>query len=283
MHLKKHFIFTLILIVITVCQVSAQEPEKIPFSLTRFGHIFIRTNITDDLNAGFIFDTGSGIHVLAEKHKKNMDIESVGYLTVFRHTGERLDFELFQTTSIKLGSLIEKEPYIVFWNLLDESGIDGLYSLKIIENQPVTMDFINNNIIIETEESMKTLLKTGKVIPIELQMKRDKSLDIHAYFKINDKITVEFEIDTGSGNKIIMDKRFLEILGMDSSGSETEEIIQKEVQKIALLDAPEISLENHIVDFKKRIIYDGIIGISIWKNRKLTIDIPNKRIIVNNK
>lgn len=279
---RKHcilFITTVILILFS--QASAQELDRIPFTISSGGHILIQTNITDELNGMFVFDTGAGVHVLAEKHKKNLNIKSTGFFTAFTHEGERLRFELFQTPSIRLGTVVEKEPYIIFWDELDKSGVDGLFSLKIFENLPVTLDLKNNMIIVETEESLKKLMKTGRTILIEFQRYRDKALDIFAYFKINDKINAEFEIDTGSGNRIIMDKSYLNILGFNSTSVDDKKSVRKTVQKISLSAAPEVSIENQMVIFKNKLIYDGVIGIGIWQDRKLTIDIPNKRMIVN--
>ena len=110
---------------------------------------------------------------------------------------------------------------------------------------------------------------------------------------MNNKVTAEFEIDTGSGKGITIDVRYMKILGIDSTSASVRKIESKSVtgavetsyktsiEDISLSGAAGINLSNPSVTFKKNLIYDGIIGVEIWMDKKFTIDLPGKRLIIS--
>ncbi len=265
MKLFKTVVVCLVLVIIQ--KNTAQGVEKFPFEYWQEELISIHMTVNDGFEGEFIFDTGSGIHAFSEGFFRKLDTQPAGYYTGFRSTGQRLDFELFQASSLALGQLEQKNPLVVYWRYLDRLKIDGVISLKFIEHQAVSLDFVTNEVIIEDEESLDGLLQQGVIVPITLKQDRDKALDIFADFVIGDTTIVELEIDTGSGRGMTLNSRHM------------CELIQN--PKISLSGAPDIKLINPRVDFKMGLIYDGVIGIALWDNCKVTFDIPNKRLIIN--
>jgi predicted aspartyl protease len=272
---------------------AAQDNNIIPFKLLNKGHILAQAVVNGTMKGNFLIDTGAGIHVFSKKFFDKLSSKQDGYYTAFRHNGEKLDFNLYKISSIRIGCLIQKEPHISFWEKLDEIGIEGIISAKLFEHQSVTFDFPNQQLIIETPKTLDDRGKKGYIVPIQLNQDRGKSLDIFGQFYLNDTVKVELEIDTGSGNFITLHSRYMKDLAIypssknvetkkqaDITGTE-ETIYSTFLSGISLLDAPNIKLTGAEVTFKDNIIYDGLIGNGIWYGRQVTLDIPNRRIIVN--
>lgn len=286
------FIKTLILIVLFNTNIFPQDKE-IPFEFLPNGFILIKVTVGDNITGSFILDTGSGIHMFSKKFSNKVNPKNAGIFTVFRHNGDRISLGIFTVSKIGMENIVEQEPYIGIWDALDNLGIDGIISLKLFEKQPFTINFINKTIIIENPGSLEKLSEKGVTVPLELQIYRDKAIDIFANFRLNDKVTTEFEIDTGSGREIIIDARYMEIFGIDTVSSSVKKIESKNINgekeviyrtginKISLPGVSDIMLSNPQVIFKKNLIYDGIIGVEIWLDKKLTIDIPGNRLIIN--
>ena len=266
---------------------------EIPFTLMNNGLIIIQAAVEDSITGNFIFDTGAGIHVFSKKFSDKLNKKNAGFFTAFRSSGERLGFDIYTISSIGIGNTVERDPYICAWDVLDRLGIDGIISLKLFEEKPFTLDFINNKIIIENTGSLEKLSTEGITIPLKFQVYRDKAIDIFADFRLNDKVTAEFEIDTGAGKGLLIDARYMEILGIDSTSASVRKIQSRSltgvtersyitgIDKIALSASPGTGLLDPSVTFKKDLIYDGVIGVEFMMNKKITIDIPGKRLIIN--
>ncbi|MFC1726856.1 hypothetical protein ACFL4T_14635 [candidate division KSB1 bacterium] len=269
------------------------QDGKIPFEFLDSGHILIRAVVEDSINGNFVFDTGAGIHAFSKKFSDRINKKNTGFFTAFRSNGERLGLDIYTISSIGIGNTVERNPYICVWEALDNLGIDGIISLKLFEKQPFTLNFINKTIIVESPESLEKLSGKGITVPLELQVYRDKAIDIFAKFRLNDKVTAELEIDTGAGKGILIDARYMKILGIDSTSASVKKIESKSItgvseisyktsiNKIVLSGSPGISLSNPSVTFEKDLIYDGLIGVEFMLDKEVTIDIPGKRMIIN--
>lgn len=271
----------------------AQNNETIPFKLLKKGHILVQAAVDGTVKGNFLIDTGAGIHVFSKKFFEKLSSKHDGYYTAFRHNGDRLDFDLYKISSIQMGSLIQETPYISFWEKLDDVGIDGIISAKLFEYQAITFDFPNRQLIIETTKTLDDREKYGSTVPIRVNQDRGKSLDIFGQFFLNDVVKVELEIDTGSGNFITLHSRYMKNLNIDPSSKNVEKnkridltgkpeiIYLTSLSGISLLNAPNIKLSGPEVIFKDNIIYDGLIGNAIWYGKQVTLDIPNKQMIIN--
>lgn len=279
------------LMLLVSLQLSYSQP--LPLSITDNGFIFVDVTINDTVKSKFLFDTGGGLTVLSGKlyEKIKATTKPGGIFTGFRHDGGRLDAELFSIPSLSMGSITQKNVAAGVYPPLDEYGIEGIISLKTIENHPVIIDLKNKTLTIIDKEALKDL---GAVeIPIKLISQLDIALDMFIPLCINGSVTVDAEFDTGSGyDALLLNPYYMKSLGIDSSASEKREYRSPvngtvTIDRMATLSAVELcgSLtlvkgENIRAVFREKIIYQGLVGSGMFKDRAFVIDIPGKRLLV---
>lgn len=251
--------------------------EQIPITINDYGLIFIKVKVNDEPGT-FLLDTGGGAHVLSNNffNKIKGETDESGFYTGFRHNGERIDTKVYTANSISVGSLNQIEPKIGMYPPLDKYGIDGILSLMIFKNTPFTIDFMNLQVILETDESLFELEKLSEIHPILFDSERDLVLDMFIKICLNDSVSLLAEFDTGAGfetfllNKFYADKFNLPLDSLNNTNC-----------KISLCGSETISNNKKSATVKDDLIYEGLIGSGLFKNSKLTIDIPNKRILVS--
>ncbi len=251
--------------------------QTLPLSINDYGLIFLEAEVNGKAGK-FILDTGGGAHVVSQSFftKINSEVIEDGIYTGFRHNGERIDLKVYKAEKISVGDLTQPEPFLGVYPPLDEYGIDGLISLKLFEETPFTIDFINNNLILETDESLAALIPEAQSLPILFDRERDKVLDMFIDVCINDTVTIQAEFDTGAGfTAFFLNEYYSEKLGL-----QLDSLNRSSLEKISLCGNDKVLKENKSVTVKPDLIYEGLIGSEIFRDKKLTIDIPNSRILV---
>lgn len=266
------------LLILLVVFVSVHFPQqKIPLTISEYGLIFLEASV-NDVKGKFILDTGAGAHVLSKKFfdKIKNKTKEDGIYTGFRHNGERLDLIVYQAESISVGSLTQSQPFVGVYPPLNEYGIDGLVSLKLFEETAFTIDFINNELILETDKSLSELTKNSEEFPILFDRERDKVLDLFVTITLNDSVSLQAEFDTGAGfNAFYLNKFYADKLNL-----QLDTLNRAIIEKLSYNGSEIVFESNKTITVKDDLIYEGLIGSGIFRNAKLTIDIPNSRILV---
>lgn len=267
------------------------EQIIIPFTLTNNGHIIISAEV-NGIEGNFVFDTGAGLNLLTKKFAdKVKDLEKTQHFTTgHRATGEELKSDLWNSKTLKIGDFkINKAQFAVYDF---EFPLDGLISLIPFKDKQITIDFYNKKLTIESEESLNELLSNKNfVMPILIENNKNITIDIATYVKLNDKLTLLVNLDSGAGFGVYrFNSRYMTHLEIDSIQLKSEykksyfkpeegntfyytslSKISDQNNKVSILDSK--------VSFIDGLIHEGIMGID-WIGKKMTIDIPNKRIIV---
>ncbi|MCG2615961.1 retroviral-like aspartic protease family protein [Terrimonas sp. NA20] len=269
--------------------------NEIPFDLLPSGHILVKAKV-DGVEGSFIFDTGAGLTVFTKSffQKLKDTVKQDGGYTGFRATGERLDIDLYTVSNFELGNM-RKQKDEVSWLDVNLGGIDGIISLKSVEEYPFTFDFIKKVIRVESAATLTTIRKTAKVIPVQLEQSRDRSLTIFAYFKVNDKLTLQFSMDSGAGKDIYrINSKHLQTFGINTNDTANVKRIDKksefdttfvssifitQVNTISPAAQPSISVAKPNVQFVDGLIYDGIIWMN-WLGSQISFDLKNKQLLV---
>jgi predicted aspartyl protease len=270
-----------------------QNPErpKYPFTLSEGGLIFIEVTV-NDTKGNFILDTGAGLHVLSKGFAQKLNARAAGRYTGFRNTGERLDLDLFQIDSISIGQFRDNNAIVAIWEVLDKFRVDGVLSARFFERRPVTLDFNQHELVFENMRGIDQRLRNGRVVPLKIMEDRNKALGLFVDLQVGKSLIVECELDTGFDGLLILDVRLMRSLGIDENSAS---VIRTEtsgntgfpeiryravVPSISLPGAPGISVTKPEATFKRNLIYDGVVGVGFWLRRKMTIDIPRRRMIV---
>ncbi len=156
---------------------------------------------------------------------------------------------------------------------------------------PITIDYTNKQLIIETASSVQKLVSTSKTIPIQISDDREITLEISTYIKLNDQVTAQISLDCGAGfNVFRFNSRYMKPLGVDTAAAvkkylkspfDSTKINTSYTTSIAeIRTVNEVSaVQNIKATFIDGLIYEGITSIN-WLGDKITIDIPQKRLLV---
>lgn len=212
----------------------------------------------------------------------------------FSRYGERIDAELFTATNLSIGNFTEQKPMLTIIDA-DFGTIDGLISLMSFKNTPFTLDLEHQQLIIETTKSLAARKKSAKTINLQLHADRDKSLDVFAYVKLADTLTLQFMLDSGAGKDVFrIHSKYMPALNINASDtvavrtiyhkSEIKPNIQSavyitKVRELHFADAVPVSANNFKGRFEDGLIYDGIVSVN-WIGKQLTFDLERKKLYV---
>ncbi|UOE51000.1 retroviral-like aspartic protease family protein [Mucilaginibacter sp. SMC90] len=245
------------------------------------------------VEGNFIFDTGAGLTLITKTFSEKLGMlhKQDGSYTAFRATGEQLTAELYNADALTIGSFTASNPELTIFDA--NLGVyDGLVSLMTFKEHPFTIDYTRKKIIFETAKSMSAIRKTGHQIPLQLEQSRDKSLTIFTYFTVNNKLTLQFCIDSGAGSDVYrINAKYIPALGIDTSKANKivipsefnprlkSVIYQTNVKSITATACPAIQIQNIKTSFIGGLIYDGILSLN-WIGKQITFDLKKQEMIV---
>lgn len=292
--MKKIFLFLLIALSInSFGQNKLAKPITIPFTLLESGHILIKAKV-NNIEGNFIFDTGAGLNLLTKKFADKVPNlkKTDGFYIGHRATGEAIDCNLWNSETLEIGSLNSKAQK--FTTIDMDFPVDGLISLLPFKEIPITIDYKNKVLVMETDKSIKDLSKTGTSFPIQISEDAEKTLGISTFVKVNDQLSLQMNLDSGAGfNVFRFSSRYMEKLGIDSSKvekkyrasdfkpTEGNNYYFTQLNKLSSASTDKIKVTDFKATFIEGMIYEAIGSIN-WLGDKITIDIPKKNIIINN-
>ena len=271
---------------------TSHAQSFIPFEMTPQGHIVIKAKI-NGVEGNFIFDTGAGLTLITKTfaNKLNNLHKQDGNYTGFRATGEQLVADLYDAQTVTLGKFVEHNPVLTIFDV-NLGPIDGLISLLSFREQPFTIDYANKKMIFETNKSVSAIRKSGHQIPLQLEESRDKALSIFTYFVVNDKLTLQFAIDSGAGLNIFrINSRHMPALGIDTASADKIAIpsefnpklktiiYQANFKSITAKASAAVQCQNVKASFIDGLIYDGILSLN-WIGKQITFDLKKREMIV---
>lgn len=279
---------------LAACATSVSSaPDKVSFVVTE-GLLISLPAMVDGTAGDFLLDTGAGIHVVAPSVLTRIAARPAGRYTGFRHTGERVDFDMYRISSVTVGTTRLREPLVGGWPLLDQLKIAGILSARIFEHHPATLDFRAKELIFETAETLPPRLRSGRSVPLGISRDRDKSLELFADFIITRggrRAEAECKLDTGLDGYIV-DTRLMASLDLAKESAtvtrrETRSLFgaaeiqyHAELSGFQLRDRPDVAATHVEVVFKERLTADCLVGTRFWLDRLVTIDLENARLIV---
>jgi predicted aspartyl protease len=289
---KPSQLFILLLSLFSIATAFSQarnEVIKIPFELTGSGHILIKAAV-NGVEGNFIFDTGAGLNMMTKKFAdkiRNLK-HTDNFYTGHRATGEALQLDLWNAASLKMGSLAIANPEFTVLDI--DLPLDGLISLLPFKDSPVTIDYKNKILTVESAASLRDRVKSGTSIPIQVSYDRGKTLGISTNVTINNKLTIQVSLDSGAGNNVFrFNSRYMKNLGIDTA-SIAPTYVKSDFKPgegnnyypatVAEMAAGKSKVANIKATFIEGLIYEGITGTN-WLGDIITIDVPNSRMIIN--
>lgn len=265
------------------------SPRAISFTRTAEGFIVVPATVGDDTPVHFLFDTGSGFDVLAPSLVRKLHGTPGGHFTGFRMFGDRIDIPLFVVPKLAIGPLVKSNALVGTWDVLDSLHIDGIVSMNDFRRQPFTLDFVHGMLYFETAATLAARRAAGVATPLQADDVRNMSLDLFARFAIGDT-SAQCSIDTGSPVSTVH-LRYMQALGLSPDSPDVRKHEARSVTggiqvtyganipRLALADHPNVALTHPRVSLAD-IIYDCVVGVEFWAGRVVTMDVPNRQLIV---
>jgi len=291
--MKKGFLLVTFLLFSTVfyAQHYTKEKIEIPFKLSPNGHIMIKASV-NGVPGNFVFDTGAGMNLLTKDFADKIgNLEkTTHFYTGHRATGEAITSDLYQSEVLKIANFsIEDEQFAVYDI---DFPLDGLISLTPLQQKAFTVNFEENKLVIESEESLRRRKENIKFeMPLEINNDRNVKVSVGTIVQL-DSLELHVGLDSGAGFDVYrFNSRYMEALGIDSTQVESKYIPSSfkpeqgnqyyfaEVSRLSDLkvNAEQIGFRATFID---GLIYEGIMGIN-WIGEIITFDMPAKRILVN--
>ena len=291
--MKKGFLLVTFLLFSSVfyAQHYTKEKIEIPFKLSPNGHIMIKASV-NGIPGNFVFDTGAGMNLLTKDFADKIDNleKTTHFYTGHRATGEAITSDLYQSEVLKIADFsIEDEQFAVYDI---DFPLDGLISLTPLQQKAFTVNFEENKLVIESEESLRLRKENIKFeMPLEINNDRNVKVSVGTIVQL-DSLELHVGLDSGAGFDVYrFNSRYMEALGIDSTQVESKYIPssfkpeqgnQYYFAEVSRLSDLKVNAEQ--IDFRATfidgLIYEGIMGIN-WIGEIITFDIPAKRILVN--
>ena len=291
--MKKGFLLVTFLLfsIVFYAQHYTKEKIEIPFKLSPNGHIMIKASV-NGIPGNFVFDTGAGMNLLTKDFADKIDNleKTTHFYTGHRATGEAITSDLYQSEVLKIADFsIEDEQFAVYDI---DFPLDGLISLTPLQQKTFTVNFEENKLVIESEESLRLRKENIKFeMPLEINNDRNVKVSVGTIVQL-DSLELHVGLDSGAGFDVYrFNSRFMEALGIDSTQVESKYIPssfkpeqgnQYYFAEVSRLSDLKVNAEQ--IDFRATfidgLIYEGIMGIN-WIGEIITFDIPAKRILVN--
>lgn len=219
-------IFSIVFILFSTFTFSQGETYgriNIPFILSENGHIIIQAKV-NGIEGSFVFDTGAGMNLLTQNFaNKVKDLEKTHHFhTGHRATGEEITSDLWNSKTLEIGKFNISQEIFAVEDF--DFPLDGLISLTPFLEKPVTIDFKNNVLRIESNKSLNKLIAEEDFeLPLQISYDRGITIGIATKIQLNNKLPLNVNLDSGAGfNVYRFSSRYMESLGIDSTKLKSE-------------------------------------------------------------
>lgn len=273
---------------------SAPPPPQVP--LQNLGHMqSVAVKVNGSTDAQLFIDTGSGVNIITTALCKKIGCKTSGSYTGQRMSGQSLKVPMSVIPAIGFADQVKYNVKAGVIDLENAPGtfghIDGFLSLNFFEHTPVTIDYQKNILILETPDSIKKRRKSGKIIPLIIDRDHE-NFGAFILMTLPDGSTAKLEVDTGS-DSLILDEKYMARWGFKKDDPTLKKVVGKDETNHTYtryfgqlqggmnpVSADEFQQMHPQVMFQK-IIYDGLIGYSFFKNFIVTYDLANSQMILN--
>ena len=270
---------------LALCAMSttAAAQATVPLEIADGGYLHVRVRVADSIEARLLLDTGAGINTLAPSILDRLGARArdAGMHTDTRHKGETITGAVWSVPSMSLGSLTKRDVVV---GRFAPDNADGMLSMDYFRDVPFTLDLGAGTLTIESPAHVRDIAARAATIPIRLKPNGPHELDFFVRVCAGDSVVAESEFDTGAGfNMLMLQPEYMKRLGI-TLGSATRGPLEYYVHSTFLpevhyCDAPAVRTTRQFVGFKEGLIYDGLVGHGAFRGRRLTIDIPGRRML----
>jgi len=248
------------------------------------GYLYVRARIADSIDVRLLLDTGAGINTLSENLLARLGPHrrAAGTHTGTRHNGEKITGPVWSVSSLTVGSLRRRDVVV---GGFAPPNADGLLSMDFFRDQAFTLDLTRGLLTMESGRRVEEIVAHGTSIPIRLKLNGPNELDLFVSVCVGDSVAADAEFDTGAGdNMLMLQPAYMARLGIapdPRARGPLEYYVQSSfLPELHYCSAPAVRTTHQFVGFKEGLIYEGLVGHGAFRDRRLTIDIPGRRMVV---
>ena len=263
---------------------TAFGQTTIPLEIADGGYLYVHVRVADSIDAKLLLDTGAGINTLSDEIFARLGdrARDAGTHTGTRHNGERITGKVWTVPALTLGAL--RKPDVVVGKFAPPNA-DGLLSMDFFRDQPFTLDLRAGTLTLESAAQVREIASHAASIPIRLKPNGPFELDFFVRLCVGDSVTAEAEFDTGAGfGMLMLQPQYMQELGITPDSKPRGEleyyVYSTFLPELHYCAAPAVRTEKQFVGFKEGLIYEGLVGHGAFRDRRLTIDIPGRRMLV---
>jgi len=272
------------LLALVASPATALAQTTIPLEIADGGYLYVHVRVADSIDARLLLDTGAGINTLSDAIFQRLGdrARNAGTHTGTRHNGERITGTVWSVPSVILGALRKRDVVV---GRFAPPTADGLLSMDFFRDQPFTLDLHAGTLTLESASHLREISSTSPSIPIRLKTNGPFELDFFVRLCIGDSVSAEAEFDTGAGfNMLMLQPAYMQRLGISPDprqrGALEYYVHSTFLPTMHYCAAPAVRTERQFVGFKDGLIYEGLVGHGAFRDRRLTIDIPGRRMLV---
>jgi len=273
----------LCLIALLASAAVASAQTTIPLEVADGGYLYVHVRVADSIDARLLLDTGAGINTLSDAIFQRLGgrARDAGTHTGTRHNGERITGTVWSVPSLSLGALRKRDVVV---GKFAPPNADGLLSMDFFRDQPFTLDLRAGTLTLESQSRLREIASSAASIPIRLKPNGPFELDFFVRLCVGDSVTAEAEFDTGAGfNMLMLQPGYMKRLGISPDatprGALEYYVYSTFLPEMHYCAAPAVHTEKQFVGFKEGLIYEGLVGHGAFRDRRLTIDIPGRRML----
>jgi len=240
--------------------------------LERFRKALWTVKVTLNGKTGnFLFDTGGGQTLVAERFAAGWDCDFWGRTTGYNMFGERFDSPHCDDVEIRVGDV---ELTRVNVGKIDFSGHfpegtepDGLLSLDAFDGKAITLDQTNATLVIESSASLQQ--RVARMTELSFRVSRECSGKCLSVFVGIPRAqgTTWLTLDTGAGGVSLIAKEYATAFNLEAS--EKEQRLKVDIAPGVLVDSPVLVRD---------MIMDGNLGQPFLSQYVITLDLATSRM-----
>lgn len=232
----------------------------------------------------FFFDTGQGVTNVTPNLARVLNCKQQDRLTGFRMLGQRLDFPYCTDVVLQYGSHPVRHGAVGVLDVMSFlppglPPVGGVVSLTSFPDTPITIDYPNKRIVLESADSWPRRVQSMKRLQTRLGLDCGGAcLSVFAAIRGPHGLGW-FELDSGNLGPIIVSRHAAARLGIDMQSASVQPVAKPGAEPTSWrvprvkLNVVGLGVVEQDVLVREGLIYDGNLGVSFFSETVVSIDI----------
>jgi hypothetical protein len=242
-----------------------------------------------------ILDTGGGVSLLSKQLCAKIGCTPDGTFTGKRMSGQAITVPMARVKSISIAGHEVKNARVAVLDttslLHPELGVDGFVGLDLFRDQPFTIDYATQRLVLENDVSLDGRRGRGEVVVVRVDNDGPSTVVFLPLQIGPDAPALQMEVDSGSRD-LILHERLMTDLGVDRDGPGVKRVegrdetaheyvrfFTKMPRSARVLGTKQVGVAAGATVMFQHIIYDGLVGHAFLSGYTTTYDLARSQMI----